>query len=139
MKIPRRKHKGELVSITPLIDVVFILLVFFMLAGAIEPSEPFDLAPPKTSAELRGDTQDYVVLISEAGSIALDDRVIPQHMVAAEIDAALTQRPGALIQLKPDADTEADLVIEVMEAIREGGADYIVLLTVAEDEAGTTP
>lgn len=130
MKLNRDKPDQELVNITPLIDVVFILLVFFMLAGAIEPSEPFPLAPAASSSEIRGDIQDFVVLVDADGRIALDERVLSPDELSDAVRAALTSRPGALIQLKPDADADAVTVIKVMEEIRDAGASYIVLLTV---------
>jgi len=130
MRLERRKAERELVNITPLIDVVFILLVFFMLAGAIEPSEPFPLAPAASSSEIRGDVQDFVVLVDADGRIALDDRELSRDDLVAAVRGALTERPGALIQLKPDADADAVTVIKIMEEIRDAGAAYIVLLTV---------
>lgn len=130
MKIERHKPERELVNITPLIDVVFILLVFFMLAGAIEPSEPFPLAPAASSSEIRGDIQDFVVLIDADGRLALDERELTRDELTDAVRAALTTRPGALIQIKPDGEAEAVAVIKVMEDIRDAGASYIVLLTV---------
>ncbi|MEL6258908.1 MAG: biopolymer transporter ExbD, partial [Pseudomonadota bacterium] len=120
---------------TPLIDVVFILLVFFMLAGAIEPSEPFPLSPAASSSEIRGDVQDFVVLVDADGRIALDDRVLTREDLAQAVNDALVAKPGALIQLKPDSDADAVQVIEIMEEIRDAGAGYIVLLTVGRASA----
>lgn len=139
MKLDRRQPRRELVNITPLIDVVFILLVFFMLAGAIEPDEPFPLAPAASASEIRGDVQDFVVLVDPDGRLALDDRVLTPDTLKEAVRQALTDQPGALIQLKPDAEADAVMVIEVMETIREAGASYIVLLTVGRpslEEAG---
>ena len=130
MKLTRQRPRRELVNITPLIDVVFILLVFFMLAGAIEPSEPFPLAPATSESDIRGDVQDFVVLVDSDGRIALDDRELTDETLEEAIRNALIAKPGALIQLKPDADADAVTVIEIMETIRDAGASYIVLLTV---------
>lgn len=130
MKLDRHRPKRELVNITPLIDVVFILLVFFMLAGSIEPSEPFPLAPAASASEIRGDVQDFVILVDADGRLALDDRELTPETLTDAVHEALVAKPGALIQLKPDAEADAVTVIEVMEAVRDAGAAYIVLLTV---------
>ncbi len=139
MKIERRKPERELVNITPLIDVVFILLVFFMLAGAIEPAEPFPISPAASSSEIRGDVQDFVILIDADGQIALDDQRLTRDGLTDAVRTALIAQPGALIQLKPDADADAVEVIEIMESIRDAGASYIVLLTVGRASFESAP
>ena len=137
MKLPREKPSRELINITPLIDVVFILLVFFMLAGSIEPEDAFPVTPAASTSDKRGDIQDLVVLIGEEGDVAINDRAIEREALETEIRTILTRQPDALIQLKPDGTAEAKEVIAVMEDIRNGGAAYIVLLTVgAAKEAG---
>ena len=134
MKLARRKPDRELVNITPLIDVVFILLVFFMLAGAIEPSEPFPVSPASSTSEIRGDVQDFVVLVDADGQVALDDQVLSLDDLKLAVHDALTREPDALVQLKPDTGADAIQVIKVMEEIRDAGASYIVLLTVGRAE-----
>jgi biopolymer transport protein ExbD len=130
MRLTRPKPERELVNITPLIDVVFILLVFFMLAGSIEPKDAFSISPATSTAEIRGDVQDFVVIIDKDGRVALDDRKIAREELSRIVREVLVQNPGALIQLKPDAQADAVEVIEVMESIRDAGAQYLVLLTV---------
>lgn len=130
MKLQRPKADKELVNITPLIDVVFILLVFFMLAGTIEPKDPFTVAPATSASDIRGDIQDFVILIDSNGRIALDEQEVTREDLAMVVRNALLTNPGALIQIKPDAEVDAIIVIEVLEEIRNAGAEYVVLLTV---------
>ena len=131
MKIAQPKRPQELVNITPLIDVVFILLVFFMLAGAIERPDELDVALPESSSELESDIEDVVILISGNGEVAFQDRVMrddPELVRTATVWFA--SRPDSSIQLKADSEADAARVIEVMELLREAGAQYLVLITV---------
>ena len=139
MRLPRERKARELVNITPLIDVVFILLVFFMLAGTIEPADPFPVSPAASASEIRGDVQDFVILIDADGQVAIDDRPLAEGQLTAAVHDALTANPGALIQIKPDADAEAAEVIRLMEKIRDAGAAYLVLLTVGRAELEAAP
>lgn len=134
MRLPREKAKRELINITPLIDVVFILLVFFMLAGSIEPKDAFAVTPTASTSDKRGDVQDLVILVGEEGEIAINDRKVARDELEGEVRDILTSRPEVLIQLKPDAGAKAKDVIAIMEDIRSGGASYIVLLTVGAAE-----
>jgi len=134
MKIPREREKREMVNITPLIDVVFILLVFFMLAGAIERPDLIEVAPPaSTSLDFTeaDDPKDLIVLLDADGELFIDDELIMSDAeLTRRISAVLAWRPDMLIHLKADADTEAVRMINAMEAMRLGGADYVVLITV---------
>ena len=82
MKLPREKPERELINITPLIDVVIFLLVFFMLAGSIEPEDAFPVSPVASTSDLRGDIQDLVVLVGEEGEIAVNDQAIERESLA---------------------------------------------------------
>ena len=131
MKIVQQTRPRELVNITPLIDVVFILLVFFMLAGAIERPEAIEIAPPTSESDLSSAEEDVVILVGEDGSIAFQGQVMRSD---AELVRTATvwfaARPDSSIQLKADAEADAARVIKVMELLREAGAQYLVLLTV---------
>lgn len=131
MKIVEPRKRSDLVNITPLIDVVFILLVFFMLAGSIDRPPALDVAPPVSASDEAGSEEDVVILIDEDGSVAFQGRVMsndPELLRTATVWFAA--RPESSIQLKADAGAEAARVIEVMELLREAGAQYLVLITV---------
>ncbi len=131
MKIVAPRPPRELVNITPLIDVVFILLVFFMLAGAIERPAPVAVTPPRSDTELASEVEDVVVLVGADGDVAFQGQVMPddgEFVRAATLWFAV--RPDSSIQLKADADADAARVIEVMELLREAGAQYLALVTV---------
>ena len=130
MRIIRPKPDKELVNLTPLIDVVFNLLIFFMLTGTITAAEALKVVPPTSTSTMRGNAEESVVLVDKKGRIALGEREITREQLPDVIRETLTANPEALIQLKPDGQADAAGVIDVMEGIRAGGAEYIVLLTV---------
>ncbi len=131
MRFAQPKRPKDLVNITPLIDVVFILLVFFMLAGAIEKPDPLDVAPPQSAAEEAGDVEDLVILIDADGRLAFNGQPLTND---ADLVRAATiwiaYQPATGIQLKADAEVDAVRVIQVMDLLREAGARSLVLLTV---------
>lgn len=131
MRIVAAQRRRELVNITPLIDVVFILLVFFMLAGAIERPEELDVSPPISASDEASNVEDVVILVDKDGSVAFQGTVMPSDFELVRTATVwFAVRPDSSIQLKADADADAARVIEVMELLREAGAQYLVLLTV---------
>lgn len=129
MRIIRPKPDRELVNLTPLIDVVFNLLIFFMLTGAITAAEAIKVDPASSESRMRGNVEKTIILVDRKGKIAFGDRMVTLDHLPDVVRQTLTDNPKALIQLKPDGKTDATKVIEVMEAVRKGGAEYIVVLT----------
>lgn len=129
MKFARPREKPELVQLTALIDCVFILLVFFMLAGSIRPTDAFPVDVAASRAQIFGDEREAVILVRADGAVALGERAMSRPDLLQTIGRLVREEPDALVQLKADGDTEAALVIALMEELREVGVGYIVLLT----------
>ncbi len=131
MRFVAQRRPRDLVNITPLIDVVFILLIFFMLAGAIEKPDPVEVEPPRSDAEEEGDEEDVVILIGAEGEVAFQDKPMADDSELVRTAAVwLAYRPNSAVQLKADGGADAARVIEVMELLREAGVRSLVLLTV---------
>ena len=131
ISIARPSRRNELVNITPLIDVVFILLVFFMLAGAIKRPDNIDVVLPESTSELSSEIEDVVILIGEDGTVAFQGHVLRDDQELVRTATVwFAAQPDSAIQLKADADAEAVRVIEVMELLRQAGARVLVLVTV---------
>lgn len=129
MRFARPKPPRDLVNITPLIDVVFILLIFFMIAGAVKSTDPFPVDLAASESRMFGDEREGVVLVRADGMVGFNARPMTRPELLQAVQALLAEDPGALIQVKADADTEANVVIAVMEELRDAGVGYIVLLT----------
>lgn len=129
MKFARPRAQPEMVQLTPLIDCVFILLVFFMLAGSIRPTDAFPVDLAASRATVFGDEREAVILIRPDGALALGSRPMARPELLSAVGAIVRANPEALVQLKADAEADANLVIGLMEELREVGVGYLVLLT----------
>lgn len=119
--MPRRRPRGE--AIIPMINVVFLLLVFFLLTAQLSPPEPFDLTPPDSASDLP--TRDRGVLyVSASGELAYDaargDDVWP--LIAA--------RDGDQpLEIRADGTTDAARIAALLERLRgvtDTGAQLVV-------------
>ena len=102
-----------------------------MLAGSIERPDEISVSPPRSASQEASDVEDVVILVGRDGSVAFQGRPVASD---AELVRTATiwfaARPDSSIQLKADAEAEAARVIEVMELLREAGAQYLALVTV---------
>ena len=113
----------------PLINVVFLLLIFFMLAGRLAAVDPFPTEPPRSASEGLTQEHDMVVHVDADGRLALDGTI----MDAAELRGAVV-RYGAsrTVRLEADGRAEAVRVVAVMELLRAAGVEKLDLLTLPE-------
>jgi biopolymer transport protein ExbD len=122
-----RRVAGE--NMIPLINVVFLLLIFFMLAGALAAPEPFRVEPPVSRSDAALANGDRTLLLSADGQLALDGAPLPRGALEPTVAALLEQHPDARLKLKADADTTAETLIDVMDALGSAGAQRVTLVT----------
>ncbi|MCG8561053.1 MAG: biopolymer transporter ExbD, partial [Hyphomicrobiales bacterium] len=118
--------------ILPLINVVFLLLIFFMLAGRLSAGDPFRVDPPASVSADPAEQRDLVVLVGADGRLALDGEVVEQSALSARLKQRLGDGGNGLVRVKADAAVEALQVVEVMEVLRDAGVERLKLLTVPE-------
>lgn len=110
IEMPPRKPRAE--TIIPMINVVFLLLIFFMLTAQIAPPEPFEITPPESSAEIPA-LQQGVLYLSSGGDMAYG---------TARDDGVWTAISGANraspLEIRADAGTPATLIASVLRRLR---------------------
>ncbi len=119
---PQRKDDVDL-NITPLIDVVFLLLIFFMVSTTFEKESEINITLPEASKEhtdLQADKVD--IAIDAEGHIYVDE----QSLVNSQLDTIREALQNALYDLEDpqiiisaDANTTHQLVVRVMDAARQ--------------------
>lgn len=121
--------------ILPLINVVFLLLIFFMLAGQLSAVDPIVVEPPRSAGTGAVDPRDLVILLGPDGALAVDGTAIAADDLASALATALAGDTARSVWLKADGGAEALEAIAVMEALRSAGLDRLQLLTAPLDEA----
>jgi len=127
---PRPRNDEE--RILPLINIVFLLLIFFMLAGRLAASDPFEIAPPHSASEGPAASQEMLVLVGADGQLALDGEIMEEAALEARVAERLSASEGAQVRLKADGRAEATRVVAVMEFLRAAGVERLRLLTLPE-------
>lgn len=121
---PQRRQKA-LISLTPLIDVVFILLVFFMLASSFSDWRSLSLNNSASGQPAPAEQTQFVVQISE-NKLRLNGEVTSQ---AALIEKARSRQPtDRPVRLQPLADTPVQLVVKVLDAFGAAGIQPLELV-----------
>ena len=119
---PNRKQNVEL-DITPLIDVVFLLLIFFMVSTTFERESELNITLPEASKELTQAKPDAITIAIDAQSHVYvnDIELVNSQMTTIKqaIYDALGDLEDAPVIISADADTPHQMVVKVMDAARQ--------------------
>ncbi|MCC4242494.1 MULTISPECIES: ExbD/TolR family protein [Thalassospira] len=113
----------------PLINIVFLLLIFFMIAGSLQKLGPFEVDPPASqTAEAR--PEDTIVLwFGKSGEIGIDDLKGGLDRLSSMLPVDYIGRP---VEIRADRDTEGAKVVALLKRLQELGVDKVQLMTAIE-------
>ena len=120
-------------NILPLVNVVFLLLIFFMLAGAFSKPDPFKVVVPTAIKDNAADLKVLTILMNSEGEIAPDQTIITNEDLQKVVTDKVENESLIQLQLKADANASAIRLVEVMENLSVTGLNSIHLLTVSPD------
>jgi len=123
--LPKRERRME-DNVLPLINIVFLLLIFFMVAGIIRPKAPFAIEPPVTEHASAASKQPMVLAIAADGRLALAGETVPRERLTARLEALDIQGP---LRIKADTAFSAVEFSELLPEIRAAGVAEVRLLT----------
>jgi biopolymer transport protein ExbD len=124
---PRRPADSE-DRILPLINVVFLLLVFFMVAGRLAPPDPFALVPPRSEAEGRP-AKGVVIVLAADGRLAVNGGAADPSALTQAVRAARAAEPGAGVSLRVDGAAPGRRLVAVLAALHDAGVEDARLAT----------
>ena len=135
MKFPGRVHRDASDNhLIPLINVVFLMLIFFMVIGQIAPSDRFQVTAPTSRSQQPIDGNGITIFVTQNGSLAVNETevtletLIPTLLVS--LDAAGRQQGDAAeIHIKADAALTTGQLTPLLERLRDNGKSKVRLMT----------
>ncbi|HSH48402.1 MAG TPA: biopolymer transporter ExbD [Halomonas sp.] len=113
------------INLTPMLDVVFIMLIFFIVTTSFIKESGVEIERPESSAATpRADVQ-VLVAITPEGAVWVDGEPVDIHRVGARVSGLLSDDGAALIQADRNATT--GVLIEVMDRLRAAGVERVAV------------
>jgi len=109
--------------------MVFLLLVFFLLAGTLEPTQPFPVDPPISDHSSPPASIPLLVLLDEQGRLGFEGRTLDAETLSRTIAARLESRDTRMVQIKADAKTVTDRIRPLLKRLQAVGVTEFQLLT----------
>lgn len=128
MKLPARRRVATLLDLTPMIDCVFLLLIFFVLASSFQRDPALPLSLPRAAHAAPADRPAVAVTLDDKGGLWLRDQPLALPALGAAL-ASLAAREGPIEQLvvRADAGARADAIVAVLDAARAAGVAHVAL------------
>lgn len=120
--------------ILPLINVVFLLLIFFMIAGTFQSMPPLDIEPAAANAGEAQETAAPAIAMDARGTIAIGERVIGLDGFEDAWRQQIRGNTQDRVRVYADGALEANRLVELMEKLRALGVQNVQLLTVQRAE-----
>ena len=118
-------------DITPMLDVVFIMLIFFIVTATFVRETGIDVTRPDAQTATQQNRPPILIAISAEGDIWFDKRRIDIRAVRANIERALAENPEGGVVIIADTESETGVLVEVMDEARLAGAPSV---SIASDE-----
>lgn len=130
-KSPVPQH--GILNLTPLIDIVFLLLVFFMLTAHFVEEKQISLQlPTAVSSEALSNEAVVIISIDQTGIYRLSGEPVHADVLQSRLKEIFTQSPKLILQLKADHQVSYEKVVHVLDSARIVGIDNMDLVTESE-------
>jgi len=136
MRRRERTDDEQRVDISPLIDMVFILLIFFMVSTTFVKDMKLDLERPSATTSETASTKAIRLYIDNAGDTYLDGQPIRVWVIQSKLRDMLQGAASQSVLVVTDSNVPAQKLVEVVDQARRAGASDVGVATVQEAGAG---
>lgn len=119
----RRRRQGDeaALDLTPMLDVVFIMLIFFIVTATFVKESGIDVSRPDNQDKPKKLKKTIVISISDIGEIWINKRRIDIRAVRANIERLHAENPEGSVVIRADKEATEGVVVSVMDQVRLAG------------------
>ncbi|MES9846156.1 MAG: biopolymer transporter ExbD [Candidatus Sedimenticola sp. PURPLELP] len=125
-----RRRSSTVLNLTPLIDIVFLLLVFFMLTAHFIQEERIDIELPAASSSATDDDDQFIdVVLLPDGKLIVDGLEITEDKLTDTLRGALHAPGKRYVRLRGDRAAQFGNAVTIIDAARSAGAESLDIVT----------
>ena len=109
------------INITPMLDVVFIMLIFFIVTANFIKEPGLEINRPDSDTAETQENAAILIAVGPTGEVWMDGRRIDVRQVKANVIRMIAENPQGTVVIQADEKSTADTIIEVMDEVREAG------------------
>lgn len=124
-----KRHTGQVndteIDMTPMLDIVFIMLIFFIVTTSFIKEAGVDVKRPDASTAQRQEASSIYVAVTADGEIWIDRQAVDLRALRSQVERMRLENPEAAAVVQADTDARHGLVVKVMDQLRLGGVKTI--------------
>ncbi len=126
-------HEESSVDLTPMLDVVFIMLIFFIVTASFVKEAGIDVSRPSASTAEKQERGNILVAITDSNQIWIDRRQVDPRALRANIERLRAENPNGSVIIQADKKSENGLLVRVMDAARLAGVKNVAIAAEVKD------
>ncbi len=129
MRLADNTHKRHAENILPLINIVFLMLVFFLVAATLKPFSELNVNPPATQAGEQGENIRDTILVDAEGHISFEGALVKPEELTERLRNRLQLGDMPRLKILADKNLPATDLVDVLAATTAAGAKHVSLIT----------
>jgi biopolymer transport protein ExbD len=124
---PSRKGRGLIINVTSLIDVMFLLLIFFMVSSTFKNQPAINLVLPRSATASETVDTPAILFLTAEGEVYLNDTLVDQATLAARLQDLHGESGEDRMVLRADENANHGDVVELIDTIKQSGFTRVSL------------
>jgi biopolymer transport protein ExbD len=117
----RAEDDEQEINITPMLDVVFIMLIFFIVTASFVKESGIDVNKPEAQTSTPKEKANILIAIDAGGGIWIDRRKVDPRAVRANVERLHAENPQGTVVIQADEEARTGDLVRVMDAVRQAG------------------
>ena len=126
-RLLKKREEESGIDLTPMLDVVFIMLIFFIVTTSFVKESGIDVSRPSAKTAEKKQRASILVAIHRSGEIWIQKRRVDIRSVRANIERLHAESPEGTVVIQADKRSETGLLVDVMDQVRLAGVKNIAV------------
>ncbi len=122
-----REPEAAQIDMTSMMDVVFIMLIFFIVTTSFVKEAGIEINRPTASSAERQERGNIMIAVSDSGAVWIDGRMVDIRAVRANVERLRAENPEGAVVIQADEASRTGILVQVMDQVRLAGVMNVAI------------
>ncbi|MCG8324025.1 MAG: biopolymer transporter ExbD [Thiotrichales bacterium] len=123
----QEQNAANNVNLTPLIDMVFILLIFFLVTASFTKESGIEVDRPTAQTAVRQEKGNLIIGVNENGEVWIENQVVDIRSIRAHVERLHAQNPEGTVIILADQKADTGKTVSVLDQVRLAGVSNVAI------------